>query len=120
MKNLFVVIVILFIFLASGCIGDEETNSENTILSSDPQEACIELCRQQIMNGVDLSLGPCLSENVNLAWEIDDWACDVAHEPRKDIDNNALNQCQKVRKEEITNFIEVSPNCEFIRKGTTE
>ena len=102
------------VFLVSGCLNSSE-ETEQTI-ATDPQERCVEVCREQIAAGVDLNIGPCLSENKELDWNIENWACDVAHEPRKEIDKHSLNQCQEFRKENVAHFVEVTPNCEFIRK----
>ena len=77
-------------------------------------ERCIELCRDAKMKGVDLSNGPCLSDN-NPDWQTDDWVCDVAHWPRQAIDNNPENQCQEFRSGNAHHFVEVNENCEFIR-----
>jgi hypothetical protein len=114
MKRLFPIIIILTIFLVSGCLSQSDETEQAT--SIDPQERCIEICRDQIAEGVDLNLGPCLSEKSGVEWNIDDWVCDVAHQPREIIDGTSLNQCQDYRKELAKHFIEVSPNCEFIRK----
>jgi hypothetical protein len=117
MRNLLIVFAVISIILVSGCTtttndGPQQTNTN----SIDPQERCIELCRNQILSNVDMSSGPCLSEDKELDWSIEDWACDVAHEPRKDIDKHSINQCQEFRKENVAHFVEVTPNCEFIRK----
>jgi hypothetical protein len=116
MRNLIIVLAIISVILVSGCT-QPNVPEDPTPVSTDSQERCIELCREQIANGIDLSNGPCLSETDGLDWDIDDWVCDVAHEPRKLIDDNALHQCQEYRKERAAHFVEVTPNCEFIRKA---
>ena len=100
----------------SGCIETNVTEDPTNTPSTDPQERCVELCREQIANEMDLSTGPCLSEIEDVDWNFDDWVCDAAHFPRKLTDNNAQYQCQAYRKEIASHFVEVSPNCEFIRK----
>jgi len=102
------------VFLVSGCLNSSE-ETEQTI-ATDPQERCVEVCREQIAAGVDLNIGPCLSEKRDVEWNIDDWSCDVAHQPKEIADDTSLNQCQDYRKKTVTHFVEVSPNCEFIRK----
>jgi len=117
MKSMILALIIISIFLLSGCTEPPTTdNGGDATPSTDPQERCIELCRDQIADGIDMNSGPCLSETSGLSWEIEDWACDIAHYPRKTIDDNAINQCQKYRKEQVNHFVEVTPNCEFIRK----
>jgi len=82
--------------------------------------ACINLCLKAKEKGMDLSNGPCLSDN-NLEWKYEDWVCDVAHWPRISVDNLRENQCQEwIRAYEagkIKKFVEVDPNCNFIRVG---
>jgi hypothetical protein len=114
MRRLLPIIIMLTIFLVSGCLN--ATDDSEQASSTDPQKRCIEVCRDQIAAGVDLHLGPCLSESMDVEWDVDDWACDVAHQPREMADDTSLNQCQDYRKELVKHFVEVSPNCEFIRK----
>lgn len=116
MRNLLIVFAIISVILVSGCTTTTQTDTVSTTQATDPQARCVELCRGQIAAGIDMSMGPCLSETPELSWEIEDWVCDVAHLPRKDIDDNSINQCQEYRKEEAAHFVEVTPNCEFIRK----
>lgn len=82
--------------------------------------ACTNLCLKAKEKGMDLSNGPCLSDN-NPEWKYEDWVCDVAHWPRIAIDNLRENQCQEwIRAYEagkIKKFVEVDPNCNFIRVG---
>ena len=62
----------------------------------------------------DLSNGPCLSDN-NPEWTVEDWVCDVVHNPRQDLDNQPENQCQDYINGLANYFIEVDTNCKFIR-----
>jgi len=70
------------------------------------EEKCIELCKQTTLN---LSLGPCLSNEV-----ISDWVCDVAHSPRQAVDDITENQCSAFGKT-AHHFVEVDENCSLIR-----
>lgn len=97
MKKLVVVFVVMAV---SGCISGE--NVEN---------ACVSLCKSY--DG-DLSNGPCLSDD-NPEWDIDDWVCDVAHNPREDVDNLPENQCKEYREGYAKHFVEVDENCKVIR-----
>ncbi|MBT3582681.1 hypothetical protein HN924_02040 [Candidatus Woesearchaeota archaeon] len=116
MKNIIIVLSIVFIMLVSGCTEAPNINEVPSAATTDAQLRCVELCREQITTGIDMSMGPCLSEIADVDWDFEDWVCDVAHHPRKITDNNAQYQCQAYRKEEVAHFVEVSPNCEFIRK----
>lgn len=73
-------------------------------------EMCINLCKEAKERGLDLSNGPCLSNNL-----MDDWVCDVAHWPRIDIDNKPENQCSAFREGRARNFVEVDENCRVIK-----
>lgn len=72
--------------------------------------ACLDLCRTQLAAKANLSSGPCLSNNIGPGW-----VCDVAHNPRvPEIDNMPENQCPEYGKS-ASHFVEVDPNCNFIR-----
>jgi hypothetical protein len=43
--------------------------------------------------------------------------CDVAHEPREAADNLPANQCASYINGSANRFIEVTPECIFIRTG---
>ena len=77
-------------------------------------ESCKNLCVQTLNSGMDLTNGPCLSDN-NPDWTYEDWVCDVAHWPREDVDNQPENQCQEFRSGNAHHFVEVNPSCEYIR-----
>ncbi|MFH1256275.1 MAG: hypothetical protein V1494_03185 [Candidatus Diapherotrites archaeon] len=72
-------------------------------------QACILLCEQKLAEGMDLTAGPCLSNEI-----YPDWVCDVAHTPRAAADNNPANQCPEYAKTK-SHFVEVNPNCQLIR-----
>ncbi len=76
-----------------------------------PRDVCQELCRERLDSGADLSDGPCLSNNV-----APDWVCDVAHDPRQEVDDNPENQCSAYG-ETAAHFVEVSPTCKYIREA---
>lgn len=71
---------------------------------------CANLCKEQLNQSKSLSSGPCLSEKI-----ANDWACDVAHNPRQEIDNLPENQCAAFRTEYARHFVEVNENCELLR-----
>jgi len=74
-----------------------------------PQDLCVQKCKDQLDAGTDLSNGPCLSNKLDSGW-----VCDVAHSPRTDVDNKLENQCSEYMKTAF-HFVEVDPNCNFIR-----
>jgi hypothetical protein len=99
------IIIVIFI---SGC-------SEQNASISDKDKAiyaCKKECNSLLNQSKDLSNGPCILNPIN---DVPDWICDVAHEPRQDIDNKIENQCSAFREEKAHHFVEVTPNCELIQ-----
>ena len=76
-----------------------------------PVKECVNLCKQALIRGENLTNGPCLA---NPLQSNPDWVCDVAHSPRQPVDNLKENQCSAYGKT-AKHFIEVTPNCQFIR-----
>lgn len=99
MKKAF--LIIIFLLLGLGC-------SFNTA-SNEAVNLCIQECQNALGKGEDLSAGPCLSNEITT-----NWVCDVAHNPRQDIDNNPDNQCSNYNKG-ADHFVEVTPECELIK-----
>jgi hypothetical protein len=60
----------------------------------------------------DLSSGPCLSESLP---GISDWAVDIAHDPRRPVDDQPGNQCRSVRAGDTDHFVELAPDGQLIR-----
>jgi PBP1b-binding outer membrane lipoprotein LpoB len=89
--------------LMSGCMNQRPQAASNVT------EACVNACRDAKKAGADLGSGPCLSNNISK-----DWVCDVAHNPRADVDSIPENQCSAYGKQ-ASHFVEVTPECEFIR-----
>lgn len=69
-----------------------------------------ELYERKRQEGVNLDSGPCLSEEI-----IPDWCVDVAHEPRRPIDNLPQNQCRTYRIGRVHHFVELDSNGNVIR-----
>ena len=74
------------------------------------KQLCVQLCQTEKGSGQDLSAGPCLDNQI-----ITDWVCDVAHSPRTEVDNIAENQCSAFREGNANHFVEVTPECGFVR-----
>lgn len=129
MKNVLIASLMLLI-LISGCISQtseeeyneseinditEETENVTVVFDKDTAVAeCKSLCQEFLNEGVDLSKGPCLSDN-NENWIVTDWVCDVAHSPRSAIDEYSENQCLEFRTNRAHHFVEVDENCDLIR-----
>lgn len=69
-----------------------------------------ELWRMQFQLEADLSVGPCLSNNV-----ITDWVADIAHNPRQAVDDQPENQCSAYRDGTAHHFVELDPEGNLIR-----
>lgn len=74
-------------------------------------DECIRICKENLAAGKDLANGPCLANPIP---SNPDWVCDVAHWPREEVDNLKENQCSAYGKV-AKHFVEVTPNCTFIR-----
>ncbi len=102
-----IILTVAVLILINGC--GKKTEEELAI------DACIKACKDALALGKDLSNGPCLLNPIKDM----NWVCDVAHWPRKDVDNLEENQCSAWReaheKGQKMHFVEVTPSCEFIR-----
>jgi hypothetical protein len=63
-------------------------------------------------NGVHLERGPCIAERLP---GLEDWVADVAHDPRRPVDDDPANQCQRFRSGEAHHFVELAPDGELLR-----
>jgi hypothetical protein len=108
MNKLF--LIIIGIILINGCVGGEIPES----ITQGVKSSCISLCNEELEKGTNLENGPCLSDNTP-NWNIENWVCDVAHSPRENVDNLRENQCDDWHNKKASHFVEVYPNCEFIR-----
>ncbi len=104
---------------------DDDDGGDDDGVSTDPSEECRMLdsqetaykaCYDCLLNcnlgyqaGVDFSDGPCLKEAI-----IEDWACDIIHDPRTSVDDLNINQCQQY-PEYSAHIIETTPKCRFVR-----
>jgi hypothetical protein len=113
-KNIKSLIVIVIIAAAISIILYSTNFFEQNTVGVPPvtiqaKEACVQKCRSELQSGTDLSNGPCISNNISSGW-----VCDVAHSPRTSVDNDPANQCSEYGKS-ASHFVEVDPDCSFIR-----
>lgn len=101
-----IVAVILFISAALLVLPDIFQNTDKPFVDS-----CIAACENYLKTGNTLDVGPCLMNPIPKT----EWVCDVAHSPRMPIDNIAENQCSAFNVGTASHFIEVTPDCKFIR-----
>ncbi len=103
----------LFGILFLGCVQQEQNYVQNSGFSADSDTAvsnCISLCKENPLK-LDLDSSPCLSNEIS-----PDWVCDIAHNPRMEIDNIAENQCSSFRDGKAKHFVELDQNCLLIKK----
>jgi hypothetical protein len=99
-------------FLLFGCVQQtpaQTTTTQSISVEEQAKQACISLCVQEKARGTSLENGPCLSNSVAAGW-----VCDVAHDPREAVDNDAANQCPEFGKSAFS-FVEVDTECNFIK-----
>lgn len=83
----------------------EDTPSEEVIHAF---SACLNLCKERRnYSSIEWRLGPCLGEDIG-----NGFACDVAHCPRIESDENKTNQCHQSK------WIEVDTDCRWLRYRT--
>jgi len=102
-----ILLLLASVILVSGCVQQPAQDA-----SQQAKTKCIETCMTISSDLSDRS--PCLSDN-NLEWNVSDWVCDVAHSPREAMDDLPENQCLEFREGKAHHFVEVDPNCNFIR-----
>jgi hypothetical protein len=82
---------------------------------ADADDATIQLAKDAYARakaeGVVMDRGPCLGVIKP------GWVADVAHDPRRDVDDEPENQCEAYRSGEADHFVELDPDGEFIRSG---
>ena len=112
--SLFLATFFAIIFL-NGCAQNPPDNNTTAAKKSEQSllDACVQACLDSKAAGNNLEGGPCL---LNPMPQNNSWVCDVAHDPRQDIDNLPENRCSAFGTGETNHFIEVNPQCEFIKK----
>ncbi|MFH8132534.1 MAG: hypothetical protein QW321_02935 [Candidatus Aenigmatarchaeota archaeon] len=102
-----IVLIVPLIIVVVGTVGYYYYSSLKETEAA--KEACIQACMEAKAQEMNLNDGPCLSNKI-----IENWVCDVAHNPREPVDDIKENQCPEYGKTAF-HFVEVDPNCNFIR-----
>ena len=63
---------------------------------------------------LNLARGPCIG-NI-LPPPLQDWVVDIAHDPRRPVDEVPRNQCRRYREGKAHHFVELNPAGKLIRK----
>jgi len=101
------ILLLTLLILISGCTAEEEVDTSQ--YEEEAKSMCVTACFRSFADNTDLSDGPCLGHVA------DDWVCDVAHDPRKPVDDLEANQCEAYREGEAHHFVEITPDCIVIR-----
>jgi len=72
--------------------------------------AASDLFRVRTAGGIDLSNGPCLSNDLRAGWVVD-----IVHNPRESIDDLPENQCQAYTEGRAKHFVELDQKGNLIR-----
>ncbi len=84
--------------------------NKNTITKDAAIAAAKALFIKSEANGLDLTNGPCITNNL-----IADWVVDVVHNPRTAVDDQPENQCSAYRNGTAHHFVELDLNGQFVR-----
>jgi len=104
-----IIVVIYFLFFRTKTMPViEEKGVEYT--QEEMIEMAQELFKEKIAEGVDMTNGHCLTNQL-----IPDWVVDIAHSPRQDIDNLPENQCSAYREGLAHHFIELDLDGNLIK-----
>ena len=94
------------LLLFTACMDDDASADDREQAIAEAQRVYAE----KRAEGVDFTDGPCIAEEV-----IDDWAVDIAHDPRQEVDDRPENQCQSYRDGDTHHFVELDPDGNLIR-----
>ena len=108
--------------LLGACGGDGEDGGEGGYRPPSPAEKKQAIRTAKNLYGfaraystLDLSRGPCLGVGEKLPQLGPDWVVDIAHDPRRPIDEKPRNQCPKSRTGQAEHFVELDPSGKVIR-----
>lgn len=104
-KALVAAILVLLVLLYVSILSDSVPAAQ--------KKACIDLCSTISQRGETWYAGMCLAEGGQNGMA-EGWVCDVAHNPRQDVDNLKENQCATYGQAG-RHFVEVDTGCKFIR-----
>lgn len=113
-KTLFAIIGIAIVAILAVILFMPSGNPPGVTDENKAKFTCELLCKGALQQGRDLSEGPCLSTEIGDTWELTDWVCDIAHDPREPEDYLEENQCPEYG-ETATHLVEFTPDCRFIR-----
>jgi hypothetical protein len=90
----------------AGCGGASDEEKDRAV------DAAMKAYQRAEASGVDLAAGPCIAEQLAGS---PGWVADIAHDPRRDVDDDPANQCRAYRSGDADHFVELTPDGELIR-----
>lgn len=108
--TVYIYIVVISLIIGGVILGLTTQDKANKY-KEEAVNTCISLCKLEIAKGTILNSGPCISNSVAPGW-----VCDIVSSPRnKLIDDLSDNQCEAYRNGTIKHFVELTPECNFVR-----
>ena len=111
---LIVFLVAVFVmFAGTSCLKKETERLVKEEAKTEKEQAikaAKKLFEQKKAEGIDMSNGPCLSNEI-----IPGWVADVAHSPRQPIDDKPENQCPAYREGRAKHFVELDLDGNLIK-----
>lgn len=111
MKKKISILYLSFLFFTLIILLVSAPSCRKTSTKEEVIEICKAACQEALRQGLNLSSGPCLLDPIAKS----DWVCDIAHQPREAVDNLRENQCNSWHNGTAKHFIELTPECEFIK-----
>ncbi len=102
-----VALVAVLVAVLAGCGGVDEAEKDAAIAAA---RAAYE---KERLEGGDLKRGPCIANP--LPAPTSDWVADIAHDPRRPVDDDPANQCSAYREGKAEHFVELDPDGNLIR-----
>ncbi len=90
----------------AGCGGVDEAEKDAAIAAA---RAAYE---KERIAGTDFRRGPCIANPLPAP---SNWVADVAHDPRRPVDDDPANQCSAYREGQADHFVELDPDGNVIR-----
>ena len=88
----------LLVAFAAACGGVDEAERAKAVA------AAATAYEQALARGVDFTNGPCIADPLE---SVPGWVVDVAHDPRRDVDDDPANQCASYRSGDAEHFVEL-------------
>lgn len=106
----FIIFCVSVLIVALLAITTVPKSNSDKIVKDDSviSKKALELYQKNKAQNVDLSNGPCLGT-------IDNYAIDIAHTPREEVDDKLENQCPDYNNGKLKHFVELTPFGTIIR-----